>query len=275
MATFYSILTAIIRPEIQERISVGLLLFGDEGLHFNYSTNKLAAVRTILHEQDYKLFKDYLNMVEAKVSGIGKTNGQISFDKHDALINKEYINYLSRYNNNLLGFSPAKDIDIPSTKEVFTKLFQKFIDDIDQPKPVEQKRSFDLFKIKNEDVLKSHYTISKEIYTKELPGLIAPVKIDLIGMNEIPVYAQSIDMDRRVYHIENDIAKLLFLRNAFQAKYKTRTEFIVTSEPQKTQQKQHAIWKQLRAAKEFSYLDVSEANKIIEYANEHGVKPLV
>lgn len=275
MATFYSILTAIIRPEIQEKISVGLVLFGNEGVHFNYSTNKMAAVRTIFNEHDYKLFKDYLHLVESKVSAMAKTNGQVSFDKRDALINKEYINYLSNYNNNLLSFTPTKNIDIPATKVVFNKLFSKFIDDIDQPKPVEQKRTFEVFRRNNEVKLKAHYTIEREIYTKELPGLIAPVKIDLIGMNEIPVYAQSIDMDRRVYHIENDIAKLLFLRNAFDAKFKKRTEFIVTSEPQKTQLKQHAIWKNLRSSKEFTYLDVSDAEKIIEYANEHGVKPLV
>lgn len=275
MATFYSIVTAIIRPEIQERISVGLLLFGDEGVHFNYSTNKMAAVRTILHEQDYKLFKDYLHMVEGKVSSIAKTNGQVSFDERDALINKEYINYLSNYNNNLLSFTPAKNIDVLATSAFFTKLFQKFVDDTDQPKPVEQKRSFEQFRRNNEAVLKVHYTIEREIFTEELPQLMMPVKIDLIGMNEIPVYAQSIDLDRRVYHIENDYGKLLLLRNAFDTKYKKRTEFIVTSEPQKTQQKQHAIWKNLRASKEFTYLDVSEADKIIEYADEHGVKPLV
>lgn len=275
MATFYSILTAVIRPEIQERISVGLLLVGDEGVHFNYSTNKMAAVRTILHENDYKLFKDYVQMVVSKVTELAKSNGQLSFEKRDAVLNENYINYLSSYNNNLLSFTSTKNIDVPSTPEIFIKLYAKFIDDIDKPKPVEQKHSFERFRINNEKVLKTHYTMGKEIYTNELPGLIAPVKIDLIGMNEIPVYAQSIDMDRRVYHIENDIAKLLFLRNAFDAKFKTRTEFIVTSEPQKSQLKQHAIWKNLRSSKEFTYLDVSEADKIIEYANEHGVKPLI
>lgn len=275
MATFYSILTAVIRPEIQERISVGLLLVGNEGVHFNYSTNKMAAVRTILHENDYKLFKDYVQMVVSKVTEMAESNGQLTFDKRDAILNQDYIDYLSRYNNNLLSFTPPKNIDVSATTDVYTKLYAKFIDDIDQPKPVAQKHSFELFRIKNETSLKMHYTMGKEIYTNELPGLIAPVKIDLIGMNEIPVYAQSIDMDRRVYHIENDIAKLLFLRNAFDVKFKTRTEFIVTSEPQKSQLKQHAIWKNLKSSKEFTYLDVSEADKIIEYANEHGVKPLV
>lgn len=275
MATFYSILTAVIRPEIQERISVGLLLVGNEGVHFNYSTNKMAAVRTILHENDYKLFKDYVQMVVSKVTEMTESNGQLSFDKRDALLNQDYINYLSRYNNNLLSFTAPKNIDVSATTDVFTKLYAKFIDDIDQPKPVAQKHTFELFRIKNETSLKTHYTMGKEIYIEELPDLIAPVKIDLIGMNEVPVYAQSIDMDRRVYHIENDIAKLLFLRNAFDAKFKKRTEFIVTSEPQKSQLKQHAIWKNLRSSKEFTYLDVSEADVIIEYANEHGVKPLV
>ena len=131
MATFYSILTAVIRPEIQERISVGLLLVGNEGVHFNYSTNKMAAVRTILHENDYKLFKDYVQMVVSKVTEMTESNGQLSFDKRDALLNQDYINYLSRYNNNLLNFTAAKNIEVPATSEVFTKLYAKFIDDID------------------------------------------------------------------------------------------------------------------------------------------------
>ncbi len=273
--TFYSILTAIIRPEIQERIAVGLLLMGKEGVYFNYSTNKLAAVRTILHDTDYRLFKDYLQMVESKATEMALENGQISFDKKDNVFNEEYINYLSRYNNNMLGFTPVKSIDMPATGEVFDKLFARYIDDVDQPKPVEHKRTFEVFRRKNETRLKPHYTIEQEIYTKELPALIAPVKVDLIGINEIPVYAQAVDMNRRLYHIENDLGQLLFLRNAFQEGYKNVKEFVVTSEPPKSQLKQHAVWKQLRASKQFTYVDEREAEQLIIYAEEHGVRPLL
>lgn len=274
MRTYYTILTAIIRPDIQERISVGLLLIGEKGVHFNYSRNKLAAVRAILRDEDYRLFKDYLQLVVTQVAELKQSSQQTSLLQKNSILNSDYINYLSRYNNNLLTFSPIKSIDVNATEDVFEKLFVKFIDDLDQPQPIYQKHSFETFKRNNVQKLKVHFNIEKTI-DKEVPGLLAPIKIDLIGMNAIPVYAQSIEMDRKIYYIENDIAKMLFFRDAFEEKYPNRKEFIVSREPEKTQVKQHAIWRNLRSAKEFTYVDESEAEKIIEYAEEHNVKPLV
>src|SRR5690606_32772530 len=42
-------------------------------------------------------------------------------------ITESYINYLSRYSNNLIQFSEPKVIDIDFSFENFTKIFEKYI----------------------------------------------------------------------------------------------------------------------------------------------------
>jgi hypothetical protein len=48
MKSHYSIISAVVRPEIQEKISIGLLLVSTTGLYFSCSRNKLAVVRSLI-----------------------------------------------------------------------------------------------------------------------------------------------------------------------------------------------------------------------------------
>ena len=99
-----------------------------------------------------------------------------------------------------------------------------------------------------------------------------PIKVDLIGHNEIPVYAHLIDLERKNYNIQNDLAVLFMLNNAFeQAK-----GFHISAEPDKTRYPgQHQTWKSIRNWKDSEYVDVSEIQKIEKYATEHGVSPFI
>jgi hypothetical protein len=277
METKYSILTAIIRPEIQERIAIGLLLIGEGTIQFNYSRNKVAAVKNLLQEEEYKLFKDYLKLIVNKATENVENllENQLEINNQSKVFSEEYIHYLSRYNNNLLSFTPPKIIDLESNKLTFDYLYGRFIDNLEEAKQMTRFSPFESFKQKNEVKLINHFNIEKEVTNKEIANLIAPVKVDLLGKNEIPVYAQTIDLEKNVYHIENDLAQLLFLRLALTSNHKKVKEFVITSEPNKKALKQHQIWENLRSTKEFEYIDSSEAEKVIEYAEKHGVMPLV
>src|SRR5665213_1663211 len=109
MATYYSILSALIRPEIQEKISVGLLLIGDKDVFFEYSKNKLNSAKTLLSENAHLMLKDALKNIEVTVSAQQSANKkyELNFKKKSPL-SESYIQYLSRYNNNILGFTSPK-----------------------------------------------------------------------------------------------------------------------------------------------------------------------
>ena len=66
MLTHYSILSAQIRPEIQEKISVGFLMIGEQGeVIFEYSPNKLGIAKKLLTPNSYLQLKDSLNNISS------------------------------------------------------------------------------------------------------------------------------------------------------------------------------------------------------------------
>lgn len=279
MSSNYSILSVQIRPEINENISIGFLLFNESEIFFNYSKKKLNIAKSLLSSKSFKLLSDAMKNIEQ--SSFKQTNilytdiVKDSYSKHRKIISVDYLNYLSRYNTNLLTITPPKKIDIQTSFETFSILFKKFVDEIELPKQLKEPDSFEVFKLLNKEKIFQHYNIEKELTSNVIPGLIAPVKIDMLGKNEVPVYVQQVNLDRKLSSIEIDLAQLAFLNLAYAEQNINPKAFVISSEPELSKNiKQKMIWDDLRVSKQFEYVDVSEAEKIIEYAQDHNVQPL-
>lgn len=280
MFSHYSILSVQIRPEIQEKLSIGFLLVGSGKVFFNISKNKLSAARGLLPENSFKILKDSLHNIEAKAKSENDQGDRQLLIDDSFKINTfsiQYIEYLSRYSNNILNFSSPKQIDIKATEFVFKNLFHKYVDDELHEKLIFQskKNTVELFKIDFKDRLVKHFNIDRNFTSKEIPSLIVPVTIDLFGKNDIPVYAQAVDLSKTIYHLENDLAQLFFLDAAFKAENKAAKAFVIAEEPSKKDEKQHTIWKNLKNSKQFTYIPLTEQEQVLEYAEEHGVKPVL
>lgn len=65
MSTQYSILSVLIRPEIQEKITIGFLLMDEEKLFFEYSKRKLGIAKTYCQTMPLSLLKDALLNIQA------------------------------------------------------------------------------------------------------------------------------------------------------------------------------------------------------------------
>ena len=108
----YSIIYAEIRPEISERISVGLIFVdSDNKVDVRYSPKKLEALRGLIPQKQY----EFVSLVVSSMP----TNGRISS------IND--IDYLSRYSNNLISVSPLQSIDIEPSEKTKVSLFHNYI----------------------------------------------------------------------------------------------------------------------------------------------------
>lgn len=97
----YSIVYAVIRPEINEQLSVGVIVMDGKETIFRYSENKLNALKSIYSQKEYEFFEGMIkNMANDK--SITTTQG---------------IAYLNRYSNNLMAVSKLEDIDLPMTEK--------------------------------------------------------------------------------------------------------------------------------------------------------------
>jgi len=275
MKTFYSILSVNIRPEINERLSIGLLMICGEKVLFRHSTSKLSVIQKLISKDVYKATQNYLKLVETSVSSneaISSNKNEFHFkieSKYDRLFSEKYIEYLSRYNNNLISFSKPNFVDLEANEQIFRLLFNKFID-IEEASDQVVIRRIDRFKKQYYPYVKSFFNIEQEINSTQYSGLFTPVKIDLMGKNDIEVFGQSIDFEKKVYSIECNIGNLLQLNRALP----NAKQFVIGYEPDKTMEINHRIWNNIRQSSEFEYVDASEAEKITEYAISHGVTPL-
>lgn len=107
----YSIIYAVIRPEISERISVGLIFVDGNQVDVRYSQQKLNALQGLFPKEEY----DFVTRVVTAMP----TNGSVD--------SVEAINYLTRYSNNLIAVSPLQSIDIAPTEQSKSRLFHNYI----------------------------------------------------------------------------------------------------------------------------------------------------
>lgn len=75
MKSHYTIISAVVRPEIQEKISIGLLLVSTTGLYFSCSRNKLAVIRSLIDKSLLRFLNDTIHQIdlaiETEVANLG------------------------------------------------------------------------------------------------------------------------------------------------------------------------------------------------------------
>lgn len=89
----YSIIYADIRPEIKERLSLGVLTIDQDKVRVMYSQKKLGIVKQLYTPKEYKAIS---SIVRHGLRGMTSV---------------ETLKYLTRYSNNLISFSPIQSID--------------------------------------------------------------------------------------------------------------------------------------------------------------------
>ena len=272
MKSHYSILSAVVRPEIQEKISIGLLLVSADELFFSFSKNKISILKSLLDPSLYKFLNETIRQIDLAVSSENlKKETLFANNDHSIQFSESYLSYMNRYSNNLINFSSPVQIDLPANDNLYNFLFKKYIDASGSV----QKKTKTVEKVKEEfyPKIKTYYNTDKEITTAEIPKLLMSVNVDIIGKNKIPVFGQIIDFERHVYNIRQDVAVLDFLMDAYE-KNKSYS-FLIGNEPDKIVfPKSHEAWNDLRKWNKFSYLPLDEIGKVKEYAVEHGVQPL-
>ena len=192
-----------------------------------------------------------------------------SDEENQLVLSEPYVEYLSVYNNNVISQSKPVQIDLSVTESNFQVLYQKYIEK-NVILPEKEKHSVNKVKEIFIPRVKKYFSIDKELTTNDFPTLLFPVTCDLLGKNERTVISQFLDLERAIYHIKNDYYDIEHIPNAIC----DGQLFLVSPEPdKKALPSQHSIWKQVRVNKDYDYVDISEIDKIEEYAKEHGVIP--
>lgn len=105
----YSIIYADIRPEIKERLSVGIMTIEQDKVHVMYSQKKLNIVKLLYTPKEYKAISSIVRKELHKLDSV------------------ETLKYLTRYSNNLISFSPIQSIDRTQTNINGEWLYKNYV----------------------------------------------------------------------------------------------------------------------------------------------------
>jgi hypothetical protein len=278
MNTFYSIIYATIRPDISEKLSLGLLFVSNDKVYFKYSSNKFNLLKHLLPSGPLKAVKDGLKNINAKFNksqAITNDTTIINFGKkvNHKEFSLSYLEYLSNYNNNLITFSKPALIDVEINNEVFTVFFKKFVDDALVENSASEKKQFDTFRKSYLQRMNKQFNVEQKLTSKEIPNLLLPVKFDLVGKNEREVVVEFVNTENFIHVITQQVNNFYSFKEAIPKSER----FLVAAEPDKKQYpEQHDIWSNLYKEKKLAkYIDQKDADIIEEYALKHGVAPLV
>ncbi len=274
MKTFYSIISVVINPITSDKIATGLLLSDGQNSLYTYSGNRLSFIKSLVSKEQFSFIKDYLKSFNEIIEKIDTNpEEQMAFDYADdkLIINEPYFEYMSVYGHNVVTASKPVQIDVSVNKNNFNQLFQKFIGK-EVKIPSKDKKNIIEVKDNFTTSVTEYFSIEKELTSENYPNLIFPVTMDLFGKNENYVIGQFIDLERQLNYIKNDYFDLEKIDEAIADNQSIK--YFISSEPdKKVYTHQHQLWQYIRKHSKFTYVDISEVDKIKEYAKKHDVKP--
>ncbi len=277
MNTFYSVIFASVNSIISERLSIGLVMVGNDQVWFSYSAKKLSLMRQFFMDEAFQLLKTSLKNIEITANSARfdqKTGEERLFSfpsRNQHMFSVEYLRYLSRYSNSTLTFNEPVEIDLVASEELFGHLYNEFV--FVETEEFTKISTVESVKTQLYPSIKNHVNLDKRIETGQIHGLIIPVELDFIGKNERPVVGKITDFNQQNYHLDASLSNLFVLMKTLESNAQSGNYFIIGNEPDIRNVKQHKTWQEVRNSKFLNFVPNDEIQKVSEYMEEHHVKP--
>lgn len=273
MKTFYSILYCAIRPNLDEKVSIGFFMGNEERCKFHYSLEKLAVIKDLFSDGAYNSIKLHLKSL-TKLSNDCLAD-TLHAHKGHKIFREEYFSYLSRYAQNLITYSEPCRIDIPFDDSTFEKLFEKFV--FNYTEITEHKiRPIEKIRRRLSKSIADFVNFDVEFKKDEIPGLIVPAKVWFIGKNEVQVTGETKDFNGLPHIVQQQINAHLFLIDKIRQTKdgKNGHFFFIADEPSKSLTENHKLWKAVKETDMLDLVPTGEIEKVEDYMRTHGVEPL-
>lgn len=277
MKTFFSIIYLPLNSNLQEKISLGLIMSNGEKTIFKVSNSKLHIIKGLISINRFNILKNYFNNIKNEIN-TKKDDFKLDIQSNisNNWLNESYFSYLSRYSNNLVIYSEPKSINSDVNLDFFKSIFVKYVFEYDEEINV----------IKHEDILskvriellekiEDRVNLNVTVNSSDFNELLTPVDVNFIGKNGVIVAGQTIDFSKRMYNLENDLTRYISFTKAVDYSSSQKGKyFLVGQEPNKTAYpSNYKTWKNVKESHLVEYVDLSETDKIEEYITSKGVSP--
>lgn len=277
MNTYYSIVYFTLNAALDEKVSIGLLMSDGKTHLFDFSTEKLNAINKIADYTKVSLAKAYLKSLTPD-----KTDSERPslFDmENEEWFSENSLDYLNRYSNNIIRFSTPKRIDVEFNPENFKKIFSSYIHELqmvtEDSLEINPQHAF-ISRVK-EDLypkIKKKVNLDIPLSSIEIPNLLVPLTVSILGRNHHPVAGQLVDFNKRHDHLGNDINSFFAFSKILDYKDdKPGTYYIIGKEPDRKKSKNKTLWKEIRDSKFLKFIDADQTEEIAEDLDHYEVTP--
>jgi len=277
MKTFFSIIYLPLNSNLQEKISIGLVMSNGEKSIFKVSNPKMQIVKGLISSNKFSILKNYfnniINEIEPKIDDLRL---DIKSDISNNWLNESYFSYLNRYSNNLVIYSEPRSIDSDINLEYFKAIFNKYVFQYDEE--IDVVKSEDIIskvRVKLLTKIEDRVNLNVTVNSNDFTELLTPVDVNFIGKNGVVVAGQTIDFLKRMYNLENDLTRYISFTKAVDYSCGNKGKyFLVGQEPNKIDNpSNHKTWKNVKESHLVEYVDLNETEKIKEYIISKGVSP--
>jgi hypothetical protein len=134
MDTTFSIIRFVNNPLSGENIALGLILLSNQEVYFKLSAKKIAFAQK-LNPSSAQLLSFSLTQLQQFISK-DVANDSNNLIKCDKVIDSQYLNRLSVYNNGIVQFSKPSFLKASVDATLFEEYFQKIIGDNEIESPL-------------------------------------------------------------------------------------------------------------------------------------------
>ena len=270
MKAFYSILYCTIRPNQDEKISIGLFFGNEMKCYFDFSSEKLQIIRDLLSSDGFNLLKS--NLKSIKQLSIECSSDVLKTHIGHTSLSESYFNYLSVYSNNLLTYSKPININLGVNKSIFNKLFEKFVFRLSS-EVITERTKIEVVRRRLVSSIRPYVNFDVELTDKTIPGLVIPSKVAFIGKNSVEVAGELNDFNKAPHFLKQQISSHLYLVDHLKRVNDKAKFFYIGDEPPKLMKENHDLWKTLSNLDAIELISTKEIEKVEEYMSEHGVTP--
>lgn len=269
-STYFTVIKVPISFEAGEFLAVGLLMVDGDGVELRFSERKLKLLKDLISP-------DQMELARTRIRSLIQAQKQVRTELGGSYVPEEfslsYLQYLSRYSNNILVFS--EPVKIESKDGGLTEiLYAKFVDAFEAPiktkeKPIKQKVRA-RFSKKSVERLVWDFEITQDL----LPAMpVVSIKSHFAGMGDGLVLGDSFDFQTPYHLLLAHLSPLQLVARSV-APGKLQKAYIIGKEPAKALEKNHKQWQMLRSSRYLEYVDLSETEKVEEYLEKQQVSPV-
>lgn len=274
MENYYSLIKISPSPIIDDEITIGIIMQGDNNIFVEFSKKRKSIASSLL--KNSKIIDVFANQIIKKVQFINKEKtAKTDLFKFTSFLSKDYMQNLNISHNGLLRFTKPSFINLPCNETNFKNLFIKLVDS-EYPSITLKKSNFKS-KIekgliaKVETRMHTHYKFEKNGPL----NLYFNFNIDAIGKNGSIYALKAIDFsESTIDTVDKNIFHYSLVKEQLINKFGNNSNkfILIADEPSAINSDQHRAWEFQMNKNIFDFKNSDEVPAIVAEIEDSNIK---